>query len=213
MGEDCDNVPLHDIADPPHLLSRLTMCSTATSSVTLVPLGELPQPLPVLPSPSAGANLASHMADAIDLAPPGNDFKSTTPFIESVGFYTSLPMLQFYGCRYKCIAINHTGRFNYSSPFFIFMDGQLTERGPSFITTLLRREFVQGHETSIRARIPLPFMNIILGGRNGVLISPRDPANEAGITALLTMPSRHAHAEGYIDRVQNTPPELHEECH
>ena len=56
-------------------------------------------------------------------------------------------------------------------------------------------------------------MNIILGGRNGVLILPHDPANEAGITALLTTPSRHAHAEGYIDHVRNIPPELHEECH
>jgi len=43
-------MPLHDVADPPHLLLRLTMCSTATSSTTLLPLGELPQPLPVIPS-------------------------------------------------------------------------------------------------------------------------------------------------------------------
>ena len=213
MAEDRDDVPLRDAADPPHLLSRLTMRSTATSSVTSLPLGELPQPSPVLPSPSAGADLASRMADAVDLVPPGDDFESATPFIESVGFYASLPVLQFYGRRYKCTAIDHAGRFDYSSLFFVFADGQLTERGPSFITTLLRREFVQGHEASICAGIPLPFMNIILGGRNGVLISPRNPANEAGITALLTMPSRHAHAEGYIDRIRNTPPELREECH
>jgi len=56
-------------------------------------------------------------------------------------------------------------------------------------------------------------MDLILGGRNGVLISSHDPSNEAGITALLTMLSRHAHAKGYIDRIQNIPPELCEECH
>jgi len=109
--------------------------------------------------------------------------------------------------------INHAGTFDYSSLFFVLADRQLTEHGPSFITTLLRREFVQTHEASIRAGIPLPIMDLILGGRNRVLISSHDPSNEAGITALLTTPSRHAHAEGYIDRVQNTLPELCEECH
>jgi hypothetical protein len=153
------------------------------------------------------------MTDAVGLAPLGDDRETATPFIESVGFYASLPVLQFYGRRYECATIDHAGTFDYSSPFFVLADGQLTERGPSFITTLLRREFVQSHEASIRAGIPLPIMDLILGGRNGVLISSRDPTNEAGITALLTTPSRHAHAEGYIDRVQNTPLELHEECH
>jgi len=85
----------------------------------------------------------------IGLAPLGDDCKTATPFIESVGFYASLPVLQFYGRRYKCAAIDHTGMFDYSSPFFILADGQLTERGPSFITTLLQREFVQTHEVSI----------------------------------------------------------------
>jgi len=56
-------------------------------------------------------------------------------------------------------------------------------------------------------------MDLILGGRNGVLILSRDPSNEAGITALLTTLSRHAHAKGYINRVRNTPLELREECH
>ena len=213
MAEDRDNMPLRDIADPPHLLSRLTMCSMAASSVTLLPLGELPQLSPVLPSPSIGADLASCMADTVDLAPPGDDFESTTPFIKSVSFYVSLPVLQFYRCHYKCTAIDYTGRFDYSSPFFVFADSQLTEHGPSFVTMLLHREFVQGHEVSIHAGIPLPFMNIILGGRNGVLISPHNPTNEAGITALLTTPSRHVHAEGYINCVWNTLPESHEECH
>jgi len=213
MAEDRDDAPSRDVADPPHLLSRLTVRSTATSSATSLPLGELPQPSPVIPSPSEGADLASRMTDAVGLAPLGDDRETATPFIESVGFYASLPVLQFYGRRYECAAIDHAGTFDYSSPFFVLADGQLTERGPSFITMLLRREFVQSHEASIRAGIPLPVMDLILGGRNGVLISSRDPTNEAGITALLTMPSRHAHAEGYIDRIRNTPPELREECH
>ena len=123
MAEDRDDMPSHDAADPPHLLSRLTVCSTATSSVTSLPLGELPQPSPVLPSPSAGANLASCMVDAVNLAPPGDDFESATPFIKSVGFYASLPVLQFYGRCYECTAIDHAGRFDYSSPFFVFTDG------------------------------------------------------------------------------------------
>jgi len=203
MAEDRDDVPSRNVADPPHLLLRLTMHSTATSSATSLPLGELPQLSPVIPSPSEGADLASRMTDAISLAPLGDDRKPATPFIKSVGFYASLPMLQFYGRCYECAAIDHAGTFDYSSPFFILADGQLTERGPSFITTLLRREFVQSHEASIRAGIPLPIMDLILGGRNGVLISSRDPTNEAGITALLTMPSRHAHTKGYIDRVRN----------
>jgi len=92
----------HDVADPPHLLSRLTVRSTATSSATLLPLGELPQPSPVIPSPSKGADLASQMTDAIGLVPLGDDRKTATPFIKSVGFYASLPVLQFYGRHYKC---------------------------------------------------------------------------------------------------------------
>ena len=213
MAEDCDDVPSRDVADLPHLLLRLTMHSTATFSATLLPLRELPQLSPVIPSPSEGADLASRMTDTVGLAPLGDDCETTTPFIESVGFYASLPMLQFYGRCYECTVIDHTGMFDYSSPFFILADRQLTERGPSFITTLLWREFVQSHEASIRASIPLPIMDLILGGRNRVLILSCDPSNEAGITALLTTLSRHAHTEGYIDCVRNTPPELHEECH
>ena len=213
MAEDCNDAPSRDIADPPHLLSRLTMCSMATSSATSLPLGELPQPSPVIPSPSEGTDLASRMTDTVGLAPLGDDREPATPFIESVGFYTSLPMLQFYGHCYKCAVIDHAGTIDYSSPFFVFADGQLTECGPSFITMLLQREFIQTHEASIQAGIPLPVMDLILGGRNGVLISSRNPSNEAGITALLTTLSRHVHAEGYIDRIQNTPPELCEECY
>jgi len=176
-------------------------------------IGELPQLSPVIPSPSKGTDLALRMIDAINLAPLGDDREPTTPFIKSVSFYASLPMLQFYGHRYKCAAIDHAGTIDYSSPFFVFADGQLTECSPSFITTLLWREFVQTHEASIRAGIPLPIMDLILGGRNGVLISSHNPSNEAGIIALLTTPSRHVHAKGYINRVQNTPLELCEECH
>jgi len=149
MAEDCDDMPLRNITDPLHLLSRLTVRSTATSSTTLLPLGELPQLSPVIPSPSKGADLASRMTDAISLAPLGNDHKTTTPFIKSVGFYALLPVLQFYGCHYKCAAIDHTRTFDYSSPFFVLVDRQLTERGPSFITMLLQREFVQTYEVSI----------------------------------------------------------------
>jgi len=213
MAEDRDDAPLRNVADPPHLLSRLTVCSTATSSTTLLPLGELPQLSPIIPSPSEGADLASRMTDAVGLAPLGNNRETATPFIKSVGFYASLPVLQFYGRHYKCAAIDHAGTFDYSSLFFVLADGQLTERGPSFITTLLWREFIQTYEVSIQAGIPLPIMDLILGGRNRVLISSRNPSNEAGITALLTTPSRYAHAKGYIDRVRNTLPELHEECH
>jgi len=213
MAEDHNNTPSHDVMDPLHLLSRLTMRSTATSSATLLPLGELPQLSPIIPLPSEGADLTLQMTDTIGLAPLGDDCEPATPFIESVSFYASLPVLQFYGPHYECATIDHAGMIDYSSPFFIFTDGQLTERSPSFITMLLRREFIQTYEASIQAGIPLPIMDLILGGRNGVLISSRDPSNEAGITALLTMLSRHAHAEGYIDHVRNTPPELHEECH
>jgi len=213
MAEDHDDAPLRNITDLLHLLSRLTVCSMATSSATLLPLGELPQPSPVIPSPSEGADLASQMTDAVSLAPLGDDCETATPFIESVGFYASLPMLKFYGYRYKCAAIDHAGTFDYSSLFFILTDRQLTKCSPSFITMLLRREFIQSHEASIRAGIPLPIIDHILGGRNRVLISSCDPTNEAGITALLTTPSRHAHAKGYIDRVRNTLLELHEECH
>ena len=213
MAEDCNDVPLHNVVDPLHLLSRLTVHSTATSSATLLPLRELPQPSPIIPSPSEGTDLASWMMDTISLVLLGDDRKPTTPFIKSVGFYASLPMLQFYGCCYRCTMINHAGMFDYSSLFFIFADRQLTERSPSFITMLLWREFIQSHEVSIRAGIPIPIMDLIFGGRNGVLISPCNPSNEAGITALLTMLSRHAHTKGYINHIQNTLPELHKECH
>jgi len=213
MAEDHNNAPSRDIMDLLHLLSRLTVRSMATSSTTSLPLRELPQPSPVIPLPSEGTDLALQMTDAIGLAPLGDDHKTTTPFIKSVGFYASLPVLQFYGCLYECTVIDHAGTFDYSSPFFVLADGQLTERGPSFITMLLQREFVQTHEASIQAGIPLPIMDLILGGRNRVLISSHDPSNEAGITALLTTPLRHVHAEGYIDHVRNTLPELREECH
>ena len=42
MAEDHDNMPLCNVMDSLHLLSRLTMHSTATSSITSLPLEELP---------------------------------------------------------------------------------------------------------------------------------------------------------------------------
>ena len=78
------------------------MRSMATSSATSLPLGELPQPSPIIPLPSEGTDLTSRMTDAVGLAPLGDDRKTATPFIKSVGFYALLPVLQFYGRCYEC---------------------------------------------------------------------------------------------------------------
>ena len=70
MAEDRDDTPLRDIADLLHLLLRLTVRSTATSSATSLPLGELPQLSPVIPSPSEGTDLASRMTDTVQSMSP-----------------------------------------------------------------------------------------------------------------------------------------------
>ena len=203
MVEDRDDVPSRTVADPPQLLSRLAVPSTTTSSTTSLPLGEPPQPSPVAPSPSAGVDLASRLTDAVDLAPPDD----ASPFIESVGFCALLPVLSHCGRQYECSALTPSGDIDYSSSHFIYADGGatggLTDRGPSWTTTLVPREYLllENPTKAIQLGLPLPLDKLIVGGRNGVLISQFDPTTEEGITELLTTPRKRNRAAGYIDRV------------
>jgi len=97
---------------------------------------------------------------------------------------------------------------------FIYTDsratGGLTDRSPSWTTTLVPREYLllENPAKAIQLRLPLPLDKLIVGGRNGVLISQFDPTTKDGITDLLMILRKHNCAVGYIDCIQNTPPEL-----
>ena len=202
MVEDRDDVPSRTIVDLPQLLSRLAVPSTTTSSTTSLPLREPLQPSAVAPSPSAGIDLASRLTDAVDLAPPDD----ASPFIESVGFCTLLPVLLHCGRQYKCSALTPSGDIDYSSLHFIYADGGatggLTDRGPSWTTTLVLREYLllENPAKAIQLRLPLPLDKLIVGGRNGVLILQFNPTTKEGITELLTTLRKCNRAAGYIDR-------------
>ena len=91
-----------------------------------------------------------------------------------------------------------------------------TANGPAWTTTLVTREQLLDDAISqaIATVLPLPPLRLVVGGRNGVLISPhKDPTSEGGVTALFTTPSQYRKALGYVDRIKHTPPELRDVFH
>ena len=216
MAEDRDGSSAHPTVAQPHP-SRLTVMHSAASSSTASP------PFVEPPPPSAGADLASRLADAASLAPSTPTPLSAapryvaTPFIQSVGFLSSLPVLTFSDHRYDCTTLDVDGGIDYTAhSHFIYALGGMTADGPAWTTTLVTREQLLDDAISqaIAMALPLPPLRLVVGGRNGVLISPhKDPTSERGVTALFTTPSQHRKALGYVNRIKYTPPELRDEFH
>jgi hypothetical protein len=51
----------------------------------------------------------------------------------------------------------------------------------------------------VAEHLTLPIANLVVGGMNGILISPeQDPTDEDALNFLLTAPFKHRHATGYV---------------
>ena len=59
----------------------------------------------------------------------------------------------------------------------------------------------------------IPLSDVILGGRDGVLIARHDPTSQTCVDELLTDPKCHIHASKYIEQAGFTPPELRDYIH
>jgi hypothetical protein len=64
----------------------------------------------------------------------------------------------------------------------------------------------------IRGKIPL--MGLVLGGRNGILMSPeKDPCTQREIDTLFNAPDKIGHAYAYVKHICFTPLELRGDTH
>jgi hypothetical protein len=216
------------------LLARIAMTPVAASSSSS--LQDLPPPSTEL-SPVTGSDLASHF-----LAAPSPDSSAPTmtqtvppfavsPYLDSVRFYALLPVLCYSGCCYfttlGSATVRSDGTFD-PAPFttnehFIYAIGEISLEGPNWVTTLLPvRHLTHSHTLSaIAATLPLPLTDIsrggkhafVTGGRNGVLITPTDPRDEATLENWFTVyPKFHA-SKAYTTRIEYTPPELRGDFH
>jgi hypothetical protein len=98
--------------------------------------------------------------------------------------------------------------------FFVYADACVNADGGGYWRTSLVSQWrlkSTDAKSAFAAGTPLPHSCFFPGGRNGVLISERDPTTEAGVANLFATTPKHGMA--YIDRVQNTPYHLREQCH
>ena len=233
LVEDQDDAPApRSSAAPPHLLPRSIVPSTPPSSTSL-PVAKMPLPSSAEISPSAGDNFLARLADAVpntvsldtDATIPAlaTSSFSPTPFADYVRFRSLLPVIFYAPDRSLTaapgsIALDADGNIDFNPhPRFVLALGGLTPDGqPAWHTSLIRREHLLTPKAiQFRAaRIPIPLAGVVLGGDNGVLISPdQDPTTEAQVVSLFGSAKRHKHAAGYVERIRFTPPELREDFH
>ena len=170
--------------------------------------------------PNFTPDLASDLPIQISLAP---SIAAPTPFLEVVGFPSMIPVL-IYGKDKSLVPVDGTtqliadGKIEFEEhPCYVLAMGHIDANGyPQWCTSLVcRQHSLTPQAIAARAaNTPLPLTGIVMGGRNGVLISPAvDPKNTEEIDNLLSDKSKQGKAAGYIDRVRFTPPELRNEEH
>ncbi|KAH9974440.1 hypothetical protein BGW80DRAFT_1251648 [Lactifluus volemus] len=142
---------------------------------------------------------------------------TATPISPQCGFPALIPIIH---CRADnslhapdgLVPLTADGELDFSAyPRYIYATGHISPDGtPNFQTTLVRRgrfqtpEAIAARKTNSR----IPFVDLVLGGRDGVLISPiKDPRSQQEITTLFNARDKKP-AREYIERVRFTPPEL-----
>jgi hypothetical protein len=99
---------------------------------------------------------------------------------------------------------------------YVLATGSLTYEGPDFRTTLVKGErFITPAALAAREQqAEIPFPDLVLGGRNGVLISPTlDPQTQEEVERLFSSRERIRHAREYAERIRFTPQELRGPIH
>jgi hypothetical protein len=156
---------------------------------------------------------------------------AASPYMDSVGFYALLPVLCYSGRRYSTTlgsaAIRADGTFDptpfSTNEYFIYALGEIALEGPNWVTTLLPVRHLMHSDTldAIAAALPLPLTDIsrggkhpfTTGGRNGVLIAPTDPRDEATLDDWFTAHPKYHASKAYVTRIEYTPPELRGDFH
>ena len=203
---------------PPYLLSRMDLQSPAPLSAA--PTHPGPPALPSSSGPpssaiplSTGASLASRISSTTAPVPVGG----LAAFgAADLPFPAQLPVIYYSRRSYEWTAALPDGSLNFeASLFFVYADACVNASGGGgyWRTSLVPQWRLRSTDarSAIAAGTPLPHSCFFTGGRNGVLISDRDPTTEAGVADLFA--TNHKHGVAYIDRVQNTPYHLREQCH
>lgn len=139
-----------------------------------------------------------------------------SPFYESVGLMSLLPLLIYKDRRLTVVPgsaiTNERGDIKYqrNSRYVV-----ATPNNDGWTTTLHKGSYFLEPtvQNNLEQRIPIPIANIIRGGRDGVLVNERDPSTDEKMEELLSDPSQHARAAGFVERVRFTPPELRSDVH
>lgn len=181
---------------PPYLLVHMDLQSPMPLSAA-----------PADPLPSSSASLASWISSA---ATPGHTVSAAAMLPNS------LPIVSYSCCSYEWSVKLTDGSLNFeASLFYIFANAcfDWDETHMGWVTSLLSQRHLKSADAraAIAAGPPLPHSCFFTGGRNGILISDRDPTTEAGVAKLFA--TNHNHGMAYIDRVWHTPYHLHDQCH
>ncbi|KAI0281507.1 hypothetical protein BC826DRAFT_1111367 [Russula brevipes] len=174
-----------------------------------------------LPSDSLVSRVAGPLSARIGKPNPPTTF-APSPFLRSVGFYALLPVIvQRPGMPLWAVddsaPLAADGDIDFSvHERYVFAFGRWYDDEPAWTTTLVYRDFFLTPD-AVAARashLSLPIRDVVIGGRNGSLISTSgDPTTESEMETLLGNPGRVGRANGFIDRVRFTPPELRCDFH
>jgi len=210
---------MHPTVAAPCLLSWISMLPTAASSSSSILLVELPSTSPVAPPFLEAGDLALHMTNVLPAIP--SILLSTTPWAGNLSFCSLLPVL-YYGIVNSLAAmpgsirLDAHGNVDFKAhTFFVLASGGVYNGQPSWHTTLMPGVcFITPEVLNARAaHLPVPLLNIPLGGSNGILILPDDLSTEIQVHRLLGPAKNHCKVAAYIERVKWTPPELRDAIH
>jgi hypothetical protein len=216
MADDREELPARPPTAPPRLLSRLTQQELVEDAATAPAASSSDRPSHPSEAP---VSLASRISEA---GLSSAYFASPTPLVEKLGFPALLPVI-YHENRELQVAggsarLDSKGNLDFTfHDRFVFAIGRITAAGkPAWSTTLVYREYFYRKEVqaAMSLRLPLPLSPLIVGGENGVLISPdHDPQTEEKLDQLFASPKKRGRAAGYIERVRYTPPELRGDLH
>jgi hypothetical protein len=222
---------LDDRADPTsgplgplHLLSCLTILSVSDSSFSL-PLADEPPPSSLEPTPATGGGLLSRLMDKVlpfdnTASPSTTPTFAAMPIAEYVGFPSLLPVIYQEGQTLSatpgtaCLDANSNIDFRAHDRYVLALGSFTSDGCPAWMTTLVRRDYflLESVQEAMSHQLILPIANFIMGGRNGMFISPtHNPTTEEKLDQLFQMPRKHTYA--YVKQIRYTPPELCGEFH
>jgi len=206
--QECDQE--HAAPHPPRLLSRMAAQPEPAPYIQTPPCMDL-----ALSSPFTGTDLASRLS-GIAASVSAHPFTATA-FYKSVGLYLLLPLLTYENRTltpvHGSVNLNAQGSVDFIQKYCYIvatgMPGNWTTTlhiGSYFLEPVVQK--------ALADKTLLPTLNIIPGGRGGVLIAPNhDPTSKEEVDALLSDPARHKRASKYVEHIRFTPPELRDEIH